>query len=85
MERFGILVLLLANVGLPVLVIADSFKIGFLPAMTDKAGGILNEGASYAGAIEVALKALRNDSRYNHLNFSYIYQVSLHPTLVYLN
>ena len=54
---------------------ATNFKLGFLLAMSDKSQSHFNEGSRYAGAIRVAMNALRNDSRYNHLNFSYIYKV----------
>lgn len=53
------------------------FKIGFLPAMSDILHSHLNEGSRYAGAMTVAMNALRNDTRYNHLNFSYIYEVGI--------
>ncbi|XP_067933399.1 uncharacterized protein [Watersipora subatra] len=50
------------------------FKIGFLPAMSDPSQSHLNDGSRYAGAISVALNALRNMSEYRGLNFTYVYR-----------
>lgn len=53
-----------------------SFKIGFLPAMSDKEETTYrNKGSTYVGAIGVALNTLQNSSEYRNYNFSYEYTV----------